>query len=299
MPTTEITTQVTSHRAKELAQSVTAAFQSVRDAEQDVEDAHVSALEARYEWGREVAAAFEESDDARSLKEEIARRIDRTPRWVQQHAQFYHKCEEAFRDYEPSVAGYVAYALDTDRRLSWNAALSWMQDSKDGGGDDDEPIDPTMRKVERNLRDLEESVQELSEKYLERKDDLDADTREAVEGVIMRSNQAIEEARHRKESLPDEERKECDPYRFWVADHACCACGIVDDTVVAHHPEHVYPSQGGMGTKINDFEVVPLCADCHREVENNDETAFWERQTVDPRLVSKRLLVEWNTKITD
>lgn len=296
MPHTEITTQVNSHRAKELAQSVTAAFQSVRDAEQDVEDAKKDALRARYEWGREVAAALEESDDAPALKEEISNRIDRTARWVQGHAQFYHEVESAFRgDPRSPIEGYIDYAQDTDRNLSWSAAKRWMQDSRDR--DDEDPIDPTMRKVERNLSNLEESLQELAEKYMDRKEDLDAEGREAMEGVILRANQALEEGRHRKENLPDEERVEVEAYRRWVTDHGCCCCGIIDDTVVPHHPEHVYASRGGVATKISDLLTVPLCHDCHTEVEEMDEIAFWENQNVDPERVSNRLQAEFGARV--
>jgi hypothetical protein len=168
-----------------------------------------------------------------------------------------------------------------------------MQDSEEG-----EDKSMPVKKVERLLGKLDEAAQELAEEYLDRKDDLNADDREAVEGVITKAKQALEEEKHLVENLPNEQRVECDPYRFWVADHACCTCGIIDDTVVAHHPEHMYPSKGGTATKISDFLVVPMCHDCHREVEQMDETEFWANQQVDPRRVSNRLQAEWNARLT-
>jgi|APHM01.1.fsa_nt_gi Protein of unknown function (DUF968). len=295
MPHKEITTQVTSHRAKELAQSVTAAFQEVRDAEQDVEDAKKDALRARYEWGREVAAALEESDDAPALKEEISSRIDRTARWVQGHAQFYHEVESAFRgDPRSPIEGYIDYAQDTDRNLSWSAAKRWMQDSRDDEGDEKVMA---YKKVERLVAKTEEAVNELAEQYLDRKDDMDEDGRRAMEGVITRANQSLEEARHMMGQEPDEERVEVEAYRRWIADHGCCCCGIIDDTVVPHHPEHVYASRGGVATKINDLLTVPLCHDCHTEVEEMDEIEFWEQQNVDPERVSNRLQAEFGARV--
>jgi hypothetical protein len=169
-----------------------------------------------------------------------------------------------------------------------------MQDSRDDEGDEKVMA---YKKVERLVAKTEEAVNELAEQYLDRKDDMDEDGRRAMEGVITRANQSLEEARHMMGQEPDEERVEVEAYRRWIADHGCCCCGIIDDTVVPHHPEHVYASRGGVATKINDLLTVPLCHDCHTEVEEMDEIEFWEQQNVDPERVSNRLQAEFGARV--
>lgn len=53
-------------------------------------------------------------------------------------------------------------------------------------------------------------------------------------------------------------------YLNWVATLPCSNCGIVDETIVAHHLIGV--SQGKMGGKASDLETMPLCYDCHTEI---------------------------------
>ena len=156
MPTQEITTQVSSAHAKQLVASVVSAFQSVRNAQSDVQDAQEEAIYARYEWGREVYDALEQADKGDSVAEEIGRRIDRSAAWTRQHARFANAVTESFPGYDPPVAGYVADCLDNDRSLAWRSAVSWMSDS---GRADEE--DQAATEWERMRRDVERKLEAL------------------------------------------------------------------------------------------------------------------------------------------
>jgi len=197
------------------------------------------------------------------------------------------------------VAGYIADCLDTDRSLAWRSAVSWMSD---GESEDDVRADVERKRqaVERLIEKLEGAANDLGAAYLQDDDHLGEEERRAVEGALTRASQALEDNAHLTETLEDEapERIECEPYRRWLAKSGVCdACGVMDDTIVAHHPEHVYPSRGGTATKINDFLCVRLCHDCHQEVEEADEQAWWQRQQKDPRVISARHQARWNAKL--
>jgi len=301
MPTQEITTQVSSAHAKQLVASVVSAFQAVRDAQSAVQDAQEDALFARYEWGREVHNALDAAEKGESVAEEVGRRIDRSPAWVRQHARFANAVTETFPGYEPPVAGYVADCLDTDRSLAWRSAVSWMSEGDDDSGDDVRAdVERKRQAVERLIEKLDEAANDLGAAYLEDDDHLDDEERRAVEGVLTRAKQALEDNAHLAEDLVDEapERIECEPYRRWLAKSGVCdVCGVMDATIVPHHPEHVYPSRGGTATKINDFLCVRLCHDCHQEVEEADEEAWWHRQEKDPRALAARHQARWNAKL--
>jgi len=305
MPTQEITTHVSSSHAKQLVASVVSAFQSVRDAQSDVQDAQEEAIYARYKWGREVYDALEQAKKGDSVAEEIGRRIDRSAAWTRQHARFANAVTDAFPGYDPPVAGYIADCLDNDRSLAWRSAVSWMSSGNGGDTDDDVRADVERKRqtVEGLLGKLEEAANELGAAYLENDDHLDQEERRAVEGVITRSAQALEDNAHLTETLEDEapERVECEPYRRWLAKSGVCdVCGVMDETIVAHHPAHVYPSRGGTATKINDFLCVRLCYDCHSKVEGaeaTDEQQFWDEQDKDPKAIAAEHQARWNAKL--
>jgi len=301
MPTQEITTQVSSSHAKQLVASVVSAFQAVRDAQSAVQDAQEDALFARYEWGREVYDALQQADKGDAVAEEIGRRIDRSAAWVRQHARFANAVTETFPNFTPHIAGYVAECLDTDRSLAWRSAVSWMSDGENESDDDVRAdVERKRQAVERLVENLDKAANALGAAYLEDDDDLGEEERRAVEGVLTRAKQALEDNAHLAEDLVDKapERVECEPYRRWLAKSGVCdACGVMDETIVAHHPEHVYPSRGGTATKINDFLCVRLCHDCHQEVEEADEEAWWERQEKDPRVLAAQHQARWNAKL--
>jgi hypothetical protein len=285
--------------------SVVSSFQSVRDAQSDVQDAQEEALYARYEWGREVYDALQQADKGDSVAEEIGRRIDRSAAWVRQHARFANAVTDAFPGYDPPAAGYIADCLDNDRSLAWRSAVSWMSDT--GSADEDDQAatewERMRRDVERKLEALEETAEEAAEVVLDDGDTMDAEERKAMEGVLTRAQQALEDNRHLADRLEDEapERIECEPYRRWLAKSGVCdVCGVMDETIVAHHPAHVYPSRGGTATKINDFLCVRLCYDCHSKVEGaeaTDERQFWDEEEKDPKAIAAEHQARWNAKL--
>ena len=61
-------------------------------------------------------------------------------------------------------------------------------------------------------------------------------------------------------------------YTNWVATLPCIACGLEDDTIVAHHLKHRHAphSGGGVGLKANDFLTMPLCYMCHTKAHSGD-----------------------------
>jgi hypothetical protein len=305
MPTQEITTQVSSAHAKQLVANVVSAFQSVRDAQSAVQDAQEDALFARYEWGREVHNALDAAEKGDAVAEEVGRRIDRSAAWVRQHARFANTVTETFPNFNPPIAGYVADCLDTDRSLAWRSAVSWMSHTgtADEGDQTATEWERMRRDVERKLEALEETAEKAAEAVLDEGDTMNAEERRAMEGVLTRAQQAIEDNKHLADDLEDEApgRIECEPYRRWLAKSGVCdACGVMDETIVAHHPEHVYPDRGGTATKINDFLCVRLCHDCHQRVEGAEETderAFWEDIGKDPRVIAAQHQARWNAKL--
>jgi len=301
MPDHILETHIESGHARQVAQTVVAEYQSIRDAEGDIEDAQIQALYARYGWGRALCNAVTDVEATQTdFCKEIAARLDKSESYVHHHLRFARACVEEHSDFNPPVAGYIAHSHDRGRKLTWSAAIRWMSSSTGQETDEDsEEVHHAMKEVERRMEALEEAAEGLSERYLGRADSLGAGEREAVEGVLTRARQALQDERHRMETLPveDEERVECEPYRRWVADHACCHCGVIDDTVVLHHPEHVYAGDGGHATKISDFLGVPLCFDCHQKAEGPEER-FWKQSPADPREVAARLQSEWNAKLT-
>jgi len=303
MPTQEITTQVSSSHAKQLVASVVSAFQSVRDAQAGVQDAQEEAIYARYEWGREVYDALEQADKGDAVAEEIGRRIDRSAAWVRQHARFANAATDSFPGYDPPAAGYIADCLDNDRSLAWRSAVSWMSESGHSDAEDQAATEweRMRRDVERKLGALEETAQKVSEAVLDNGDTMDAKERTAMDGVLTRAQQAIEDNKHLADTLEvkAKERIECEPYLRFVKDHACCLCGVDDDTVVPHHPNEAYPQGGGTGTKVSDFKAAPVCFECHQDLEETPAPmSVWADWDTDPRHVANDLQADWNARLT-
>ena len=61
-------------------------------------------------------------------------------------------------------------------------------------------------------------------------------------------------------------------YTNWVATLPCVACGLDDETTVAHHLKHRHAPHGGggVGLKANDFLTLPLCYTCHTKAHSGD-----------------------------
>lgn len=66
------------------------------------------------------------------------------------------------------------------------------------------------------------------------------------------------------------ERMESRPYMDWVKGLSCCSCSAPADD--PHHPHGA--GYKGMGTKVPDWWVIPICRGCHDEL-HHDVTA-WE-----------------------
>lgn len=84
-------------------------------------------------------------------------------------------------------------------------------------------------------------------------------------------------------------------YRAWIRTLPCCACGVTKNIEAAHTG-----SGGGMKQKPSDYQVVPLCQDCHTAGPrsyhglNSSAADFEQRHCLNfPRLVA-RLNAEWN-----
>ena len=58
----------------------------------------------------------------------------------------------------------------------------------------------------------------------------------------------------------------------------CCApdCSRQDGTVVAAHANHQEYGKG-MGVKAHDWAIAFLCADCHREYDDDDKMTYAEK----------------------
>ena len=68
-------------------------------------------------------------------------------------------------------------------------------------------------------------------------------------------------------------------YTNWVATLPCVACGLDDETTVAHHLKHRHAPHGGggVGLKANDFLTMPLCYTCHTKAHSGDADALdWQ-----------------------
>jgi hypothetical protein len=69
------------------------------------------------------------------------------------------------------------------------------------------------------------------------------------------------------------------------------------EEIAAHHPKAMLP-EGGVATKPADWWCVPLTAREHRELEDMDEAAFWEKYDIDPIRVAADLQAEFLTRLT-
>lgn len=294
MATIEAHTHIADAQAKQLVADLEACFDDVAEAEQKVEDAQVDSLRARFVFGCEVHDALAEVDDEEQFLSAVKRRIDYGKQYIRDHARFAKQCYSEFDPrFDPPVEGYIAHCQDHDHPLSWRYAYNtWIRDSKSEEDKDKSQAGRLKRRIEKLLEKLDDATEELSEIYLERKDDLDEEERRELEGVITQVDQAVKDAKRRKAELEgkDEQRVTCEPYLRYVKDHACCLCGVDDDTVVPHHPNEAYPDDGGTGTKVSDFKTVPVCYDCHQDLEETpDPMSVWEEWDKDPRIISNHL----------
>jgi len=298
MPTQEITTQVSSAHAKQLVADVMAAFEDVRTAERKKEEAKEEALRKRYEWGREVHNALQEAEKGDSIAKEIARRVGRSDTWVRNHARF---ANAIWDEYHPQwntdkghvIDGYFRECEEEGRNKSWTRAVSWIDSRGDMPEDEQQAteLEKHQREIERKIRELEEKVQKAQETMA--REDVDPEQGDLA-GPLQRGAESARDSERAKEQLPQlsPDREEHEEYTAWVAEtHACCACGLDDDTTVPHHLREFAPDTG-VGTKPDDYDVVPLCYDCHQTLEDNPSKEFWEDKPVDPIAVAREMVRE-------
>jgi len=295
--------QLSPAESKQAQNRVEAFKQNVATAQENVFEAQRDAIFERYRWGASIV------EDINSLPEQVAptayvkeieKRFNHSDSYVWQHIAFARKCNEEYPGYKPPAAGYIAWCQDTERKLTWGNAYGWSKDTQDASkGDTDEDTHRTVKEVERALERLDDASEDLSEQYLDRKDEMTQDERKKVEGVITRAQQAIQDEKHLLDTLPDEapERVECDAYRRFVKDHASCVTGVMGETIVPHHPKGMLEGSSGVASKYSDFYCVPLTHEEHVELENMDEKKFWRKHDTDPIKVAAELQNEWNSKL--
>ena len=289
MPEQVIKTHISDQREAQIAQTCVAQYQQVRDASASVEDAQVEALYARYEWGRALCNAVTNLEDATQTEfaEVVGTRLDKSASYVQHHIRYARACTDEYPGYDPPVAGYVAEAQDEGRQLTWSAAISWMSSSTDEETDaEDEKAQHLLKEVERKMKALDEAADQLAEKYLAGKT---GGQTEDVEGVLTQAEQMLEDTKLQKDALPDEapERLEDEDYLRWLAGKPCVVCGVMDETIVPHHLR-AFIEETGIATKPDDYDTLPLCDACHRDVEDSPSLQFWKETPIENPLALAR-----------
>lgn len=294
MPEQVVQTHVSGQRERHLVMGLVDAFDSVRESASMAEDAKIDVLRERFKWGLKLRDAVEESDSTdTAFYLDVAERLDKSKSYVAQHKRFADSCISEFPVFNPEVDGYIADCQDVGRSFAWRAAIAWMGDSQGKEAEEEaEEYDAwqEMQEVENAIENLDEASERFSRTFLKQKDSLNESERRQFEGVLVKAKEALEDERDLIDRVPEHRRVECEPYRRWVADHACCNCGVLDDTVVPHHPKEYY-GESGMGTKISDFLTVPLCFDCHEEAGNNPD--FWSSSPTTPPGVTSRLQADF------
>ena len=263
MPDQILETHIGSAYARQVAQTVVAQYQSIRDAQRDVEDAQTQALHARYEWGRALVNAVKqlgEGTPASDLIAEVAKQIDKSDSYLWHHKSFAEAVASEFP--ERDIAGYVAECHEMDRPLTWRAAIEWMSTSTEEEASEDETeVQRKKKKVERLREKLDGAVSDLEK---------EASSREA-ESVATVAKQELEDTEARLGRLPDSSgRGEDERYLEYVRKQACVGCGVMEGTCDPHHLD-----RGGTGTKGSDRLTVPLCRGCHDELHSMAEEKFW------------------------
>ncbi len=83
-------------------------------------------------------------------------------------------------------------------------------------------------------------------------------------------------------------------YTADVATNPCLACNREDGTVIPHHVR--YAEVSGIGVKVSDKWVVPLCFSCHRGVHlhgSKSEILWWQHHNVDPLAWARENYSKW------
>lgn len=77
-------------------------------------------------------------------------------------------------------------------------------------------------------------------------------------------------------------------YLAWIRQHDCAWCGKAGPSEASHHPAE---GHGGMGTKADDHDVVPLCHGCHAHW--HQHTRLGSMTSADSKAWAARQAHEW------
>jgi DNA recombination protein Rad52 len=97
-------------------------------------------------------------------------------------------------------------------------------------------------------------------------------------------------------TISEPKRIRCKEHLRYVASQACVICGRSPS-----HAHHVrYAQSRGIGLKVSDEFVVPLCAIHHRQLhQTTKEREWWQERKVDPLMIADALWRESQRRSTD
>jgi len=126
-----------------------------------------------------------------------------------------------------------------------------------------------------------------------------ANTPQALEETnIARSDDPVARRIIDKSTLAISEPKRirCKEHLRYVASQPCVICGRLPS-----HPHHVrYAQSRGIGLKVSDEFVVPLCAIHHRQLrQTTKEREWWQERKIDPLMIADALWRESQRRTTD
>ena len=104
-----------------------------------------------------------------------------------------------------------------------------------------------------------------------------------AESEYPRSRRAIDKSTL---AISEPKRIRCKDHLCYVASQPCVICGRSPS-----HPHHVrYAQSRGVGLKVSDEFVIPLCAIHHRQLhETTKEREWWQEQKIDPLMIAAAL----------
>jgi hypothetical protein len=97
-------------------------------------------------------------------------------------------------------------------------------------------------------------------------------------------------------AISEPKRIRCKEHLRYVASQPCVICGRLPS-----HPHHVrYAQSRGIGLKVSDEFVIPLCAIHHRQLhQTTKEREWWQERKIDPLMIADALWRESQRRTTD
>jgi hypothetical protein len=96
-------------------------------------------------------------------------------------------------------------------------------------------------------------------------------------------------------SYPKPRKWRSPAYRKWIAQQRCCVCGCMP-TQATH--QNVLNDKG-MGSKVSDSCLLPLCALCHHNEHQRGDKSFWagkDREKLIVHYLVKYVSGKWSSK---